>query len=44
MFLTHDSVKDGILSDDHPTIVARRVMREEVAKALRARAKEVRRG
>jgi len=35
MFLTKDNVADGMLRDDHPVIVARRMMRSEIAKELR---------
>lgn len=35
MLLTHDQIADGILSDDHPVIRARKQMRTEIAAALR---------
>ena len=38
MLLTHAQVIDGITSDDHPVIVARKQMRECVARRLRAKA------
>lgn len=38
MFLTKENVADGMLDEYHPVIIAREVMRSEIAKALRKRA------
>ena len=38
MILTHKDVADGILNDNHPVILARKQMREDIAKRLEAKA------
>lgn len=44
VLLTRADIADGMLDDKHPVIVARRVMRESIAKRLTARAAAIRRG
>lgn len=42
MILSKDNVRDGMLDDNHPVIVARRVMREDIAGRLMAKAAALR--